>query len=85
MWHPPEPGFDYSIGIDTGNGLEQDDTVIAVNRRGRTVREQDEQAAEFRSNFVSHVEAYAWAMAIAAYYSRYMSDSTPYREPYVAV
>jgi hypothetical protein len=31
------------------------------------------------------VEAYAWAMAICAYYSRYMADTTPYREPYVAV
>ena len=85
VWHPPEPGFDYSIGIDTSNGIGRDGTVIAVSRRGRTPQEQDQQAAEFRSNRVSHVEAYAWAMAIAAYYARYMEDTTPFREPYVAI
>ena len=85
VWHPPEPGYDYSVGIDTGNGLEQDNTVIAVSRRGRTTQEQDVQAAEFRSNTVSHVEAYAWAMAICAYYARFMEGSTVFREPYVAV
>lgn len=86
VFHPPEPGYDYSIGVDTSNGLSQDATCIAVCRRGRTPQEQDVQAAEFRSNLVSHVEAYAWAMAIAAYYARYMEHGvTNYREPYVAV
>lgn len=81
----PEPGYDYAIGIDTSNGIGSDSTVIAVSRRGRNPQEPDEQAAEFRSDKVSHVEAYAWAMCIAAYYSRYMEESTSYREPYVAV
>lgn len=86
VYHPPEPGYDYSVGVDTGNGLEQDNTVIAVSRRGRTPQEQDVQAAEFRSNTVSHVEAYAWVMAICAYYARYMEHSLQnIREPYVAI
>jgi hypothetical protein len=85
VWQHPEPGYDYSIGIDTSNGLSQDATVIAVARRGRTPQEQDVQVAEFRSNTVSHVEAFAWAMAVASYYARYMEDTTQYREPYVAV
>ena len=85
VWLPPEPGYDYSIGIDTSNGIGCDSTCIAVSRRGRTPQEQDVQAAEFRSNLVSHVDAYAWALAIAAFYARYMEDSTPYREPYVAI
>jgi hypothetical protein len=85
VWHPPEPGYDYSIGVDTSNGIGQDSTCIAVSRRGRTPQEQDVQVAEFRSNRVSHVEAYAWVMAIAAYYSRYMEETTAYREPYVSI
>lgn len=85
VWHPPEPGYDYSIGVDTSNGIGSDSTVIAVARRGRTPQEQDIQVAEFRSNEVSHVEAFAWCLAIAAYYARYMDDSTRYREPYVSV
>lgn len=85
VWHPPEPGYDYSIGIDTSNGIGSDSTCIAVARRGRHDQEADVQAAEFRSDKVSHVEAFAWAMAIAAYYMRYMAETTRYREPYVAV
>ena len=85
VWHEPEPGYDYAIGVDTSGGLGSDATCVAVARRGRTSQEQDVQVAEFRSNQVSHVEAYAWTMAIAAYYARYMEDTTRYREPYVAV
>lgn len=85
VWHLPEPGYDYSIGIDTSNGIGKDGTVIAVSRRRRSPQERDEQAAEFRSNAVSHVEAYAWAMAISAFYGKYMEQSTRYREPYVSV
>lgn len=86
VWLPPERGYDYSIGIDTSSGIGSDGTVIAVCRRARNPQERDEQAAEWRSNLVGHVEAYAWAMAIAAYYSRYMGqDGVRFREPYVAV
>lgn len=85
VWIGPEPGYDYAIGVDTSNGIGSDSTVIAVARRGRNPQEQDVQVAEFRSNQVSHVEAYAWAIAIAAYYMRYMDATTNYREPYVAV
>jgi hypothetical protein len=92
VWLPPEPGYDYALGIDTSNGIGSDNTVIAVSRRARNSQEQDIQAAEFRSNVVSHVEAYAWAMAIAAYYARFMGEGSggfgpgvPHREPYVSV
>jgi hypothetical protein len=85
VWLPPEKGYDYAIGIDTSNGLSEDNTCISVARRGRTPQEPDVQAAEFRSPDVSHVEAFAWAMAIAAYYSKYMAETTMFREPYVAV
>lgn len=86
---PPEPSYDYAIGIDTSNGIGSDGTCIAVSRRGRNPREQDVQAAEFRDNRVSHVEAFAWGAAIAAYYSRYMSPEhgwlKGHRNPYVSI
>lgn len=85
VWLPPEPGYDYAIGADTSNGIGRDSTVFAVARLGRSPQEQDVQAAEFRSNQVSHVEAYAWVMAIAAYYARFMEGSTNYKEPYVSI
>lgn len=86
VWLHPERGYDYSIGVDTSSGIGSDATCIAVARRGRSAHEPDVQAAEFRSNFVSHVEAFAWVMAIAAYYARYMRESeVTKREPYVSV
>jgi hypothetical protein len=85
IWHQPEPGYDYSIGIDTSNGIGRDSTVIAVARRGRAVDEPDIQAAEFRSNKVSHVEAFAWAAAIGAHYARHMGGTIRYTQPYFAI
>jgi hypothetical protein len=87
VYKEPEPGYDYSIGIRTGNGIGSGDTVVAVARRGRDPQEPDIQAAEFRSNEVSHVEAYAWGLAIAAYYAKFMGaeNGVRYREPYVSI
>jgi len=82
---PPEPNFDYSMGIDTSTGIGDEATVIAVSRRAKSSGEPDIQVAEFRSNLISHVEAYAYVMAIAAYYSKHMAETTPFREPYVTV
>lgn len=86
VWLEPEPGYRYAIGIRTGTGIGIGETVISVSRRARNVQECDEQAAEFRSADVSHVEAFPFAMAIAAYYSRYTSDLPGKQsQPYVAI
>lgn len=85
VFRPPEMGYDYSIGVDTSSGVGDEATVIAVCRRAKREGEPDIQVAEFRSNLISHVEAYAYALAIAAYYARYMPDTTAFREPYVSV
>ncbi len=86
VWMEPEPGYDYSIGVDTSKGVGKDGTVVAVSRRGRSPSERDIQAAEWRDNYVSHVEAWSWVLAIASYYSRYMGQhGVMFREPYVAI
>jgi hypothetical protein len=89
VYMPPEPGYDYSEGVDTSNGIGHDATAIAMSRRGTNNDEPDIQAAEFRDNNVSHVEAFAWAAAIGAYYSRYMTPDfgwlKPYRNPYLSI
>jgi hypothetical protein len=86
VWLEPEIGYDYSIGVDTSKGVGKDGTCVSVCRRARTPQEQDVQAAEWRDNYVSHVEAWAFVLAIAAYYSRYMGQhGITYREPYVAI
>jgi hypothetical protein len=85
VFHPPTPGIDYSIGVDTSNGMGEDSTVICVTAPASRRGQPDTQAAEFRSAYVSHVEAYAFIMCIAAYYSKFMEDSTPHRNPLVGV
>lgn len=84
IYHHPEPGIEYSVGVDTSNGIGQDATVICVTGKGKN-QAPDFQAAEFRSAYVSHVEAFAFATPIAAYYAKYMPESTPYREPIVGI
>jgi hypothetical protein len=86
VWHPPRPGdHDYSIGIDTAEGKGQDSTVICVTEIAPRAGMPDVQAAEFRSCYVSHVQAYAFAMAIAAWYAQAMAtDGRLHRQPLVA-
>jgi hypothetical protein len=85
VWEFPRRGFDYSIGVDTSNGLSQDNTCIAGHRRSRGQGEPYVQVAEFRSNVVSHVDAYPFVLCIAAFYAQFMPETTAYKEPYVSV
>lgn len=86
VFHPPEADYDYSMGVDTSSGIGSDSTCIAMARRARGNGEPDVQAAEFRSSTVSHVEAFAFGICIAAYYSHFMPNAnTPHKEPYVSV
>lgn len=85
VWHPPRPGVDYSIGIDTAEGKGEDSTVITVTEIAPRPGMPDRQAAEFRSCYVSHVQAYAFVMAIAAWYASAMTaDGLIHRQPLVA-
>lgn len=85
IFREPEEGFDYTIGVDTGGGVGKDSTVIAVWRKGMRGA-PDFQCAEFASAVISHNSAYPFAMAIAAYYSRYMRDgNSQYREPLMSI
>lgn len=85
VFHPPRPNLNYSIGVDTSEGKGQDSTVVSVwsiGERGMP----DVQCAEFASSHVNHVEAFAFVLAIAAFYGRFMSAGvTRWREPYVSI
>ena len=85
VWHPPRPGVDYSIGIDTAEGKGEDATVICVTEVAPAPGLPDIQAAEFRSCYVSHSQAYAFVMAIAAWYASAMTaEGMIHRQPLVA-
>jgi len=85
VWHHPKPGVNYSIGIDTSEGKGLDYTAMEVWSLG-SLGQPDVQCAEFASDYVNHVEAFAFALALAAYYGRYMEVGvTRWKEPYVTV
>lgn len=67
----PEPDCDYSIGVDTSMGIGEAPTVISVIRIGKNDA-PDVQCAEFSSKELSPLEAYAYVLAIAAYYGHLM-------------
>jgi hypothetical protein len=87
VWHHPQSGVDYSVGVDTSEGKGEDSTVISVWAIGRG-DSPDVQVAEYASSYVSHVEAFAFVLAIAAYYKSTMDPSrllTKWSEPYVSI
>lgn len=85
IYHHPTPGVSYSIGVDTSGGKGKDSTVVSVWTCGSRTQ-PDVQCAEFAASRVGHVEAFAFAMAIAAYYRTTMERGvTRWNEPYVSI
>lgn len=81
IYHPPTPGVDYALGVDTCAGKGQDSTVISVWTIGKA-GDPDVQCAEFSSCYVSHVESYAFCTAIAAHYGIHLNKlPVPKQEP----
>lgn len=70
--HPQKEAM-YAIGIDTGFGVGGDRTVISVWMSGCDAV-PDKQVAEFAADDITNVEVYAWAMAIGAYYGKFMEE-----------
>lgn len=56
--------FETSLGVDTSNGISQDSSVISGSTKGNGLV-PDIQLASFRSEYVNHVQAFAFAMPIA--------------------
>jgi hypothetical protein len=73
IYEHPQRGAEYSVGIDPGQGVGGDRTIISVNKCGNDVL-PDVQVAEFASDDIDNVEIYAWACCIAAYYSKFMKE-----------
>lgn len=67
----------YGIGVDTGAGMGYDYTGICVTDVGDGAI-PDVQVAEWRSNTVGHVEAFAFVMPIALYFTHPDKDMIDY-------
>ena len=73
IFEEPKPGYDYSIGIDTGTGVGGDRSTSVATRVGIEA-EPDFQVAEYASDDVSLDDIYIFNCALAALYSKHLVD-----------
>lgn len=68
IWEWPDEFSTYGIGVDTSDGVGLDRTVLEVNRKGDTQR-NDCQCAEFASAYINSYDLPALAYALGYLYS----------------
>lgn len=68
VWEPPRRGFLYIVTADISSGLQQDNSVVEVTRVG-TLRECDEQVAQFVSNSVDETDMAYVIDAVGRFYA----------------
>lgn len=68
VWEYPEDGEVYGIGVDTSDGIGQDNSVIEVLRKASPQR-CDAQVAEFASAYIKAFQLWPMVMAIGCFYS----------------
>lgn len=70
VWENPTHGETYGIGLDCGEGIRQDNTVIEVLREA-TAYAPPAQVAEWISGQTTAFQAWPMALAVACWYSLY--------------
>ncbi len=68
IWEYPEDGETYGIGVDTSDGIGQDNSVIEILRKA-TMQRCDAQVAEFGSSYIKAFQMWPMALAISCFYS----------------
>lgn len=70
IWEHPVNDEEYGFGVDTGEGLGLDRSVIEVMRKG-TLTRNDAQVAEFCSPYLNAHDLSPISLAVGAYFSNY--------------
>lgn len=83
IWEHPQPGEEYGIGVDTGEGIGLDQSVIEVIRKG-TLQRNEGQVAEFVSSYINAHDLWPICLALASYYSTPISTDE-LRTPMVVI
>jgi len=68
LWEMPEENELYGIGVDTGDGIGLDRSVLEVVRKGNLER-ADAQVAEFASPYVNAFDLWPICMAVGTLFS----------------
>lgn len=72
VWEPPQDDIVYGQGVDTGDGLGEDGSVIEMLRKG-TPLAYPAQVAEFASPYIKAFQLWPMTLALACWYSTFNS------------
>ncbi len=72
VWEPPADDVVYGQGVDTGDGLGQDGSVIEILRKG-TPLTYPALVAEFASSYIKAFQFWPMTLALACWYSTFNS------------
>jgi len=83
VFQHPEEGCDYSLGIDTADGLGNvdEDRAVCEVVLNRTGNQRDEQVAEFVSNEVNPPQMVSIAACLGAWYGQWQGDRAGTKDP----
>lgn len=73
IWEHPEDWATYGCGVDTGDGVGLDRSVLEVIRKG-TLERNDRQVAEWSSAYVNAYDLWPICMAVGTYFSTKSTD-----------
>lgn len=68
IWEMPEEGEVYGVGVDTGDGIGLDRSVLEVLRKG-TIERNDALVAEFANPYVNAFDLWPICMAVGSLFS----------------
>jgi hypothetical protein len=68
LYEWPEPGEQYGLGVDTGDGIGQDWSVIEGFRKGNATRPHA-QSCEFSSPYIKADQLWPMVLALGCFYS----------------
>lgn len=73
IYEMPEDGETYGIGVDTGDGVGLDRSVIEAVRKG-TIERNDAQVAEFVNPYINSYDLWPLCMAVGTLYSTRLDE-----------
>lgn len=74
MYEMPEEGETYGVGVDTGDGIGLDRSIVEVLRKG-TIERNDAQVCEFASPYINAFDLWPITMALGTLFSTAVDGS----------
>lgn len=74
IWEMPQDGETYGLGVDTSDGIGQDNSCVEVLRKA-SVERPDAQVAEFVSPYIKAFQLWPIVLAVGTFYSVFQAKA----------